>query len=82
VSAVASSFLDRPIRDQTVVLGEVGLTGEVRGVGQVESRVREAAKMGFTRCILPRSNLRRMPEASGVALSGVATIDEAMETLF
>ncbi|MBW2638066.1 MAG: DNA repair protein RadA, partial [Deltaproteobacteria bacterium] len=54
VSSMMSSFLDRPIDPDTVVCGEVGLTGEVRGVNQVEARIREAARMGFNRCVLPR----------------------------
>ena len=58
VSAMASSFLDRPIAAGTVVFGEVGLTGEIRGISQTEIRIREAARMGFTRCILPRTQTR------------------------
>ena len=58
VSAMASSFLDRPIAAGTVVFGEVGLTGEIRGISQTEVRIREAARMGFTRCILPRTQTR------------------------
>ncbi|MGH7803784.1 MAG: DNA repair protein RadA, partial [Candidatus Binatia bacterium] len=55
IVAVASSFLDRAIDPRTLVVGEVGLAGEVRGVGQVEARVREAEKMGFERALLPMS---------------------------
>ncbi|GAI70435.1 unnamed protein product, partial [marine sediment metagenome] len=54
VSSIASSFLDRSIDSGTVVFGEIGLTGEVRGISQMESRIKEAARMGFNRCILPR----------------------------
>jgi len=62
VAAIASSFLDKPIADGTVVLGEIGLTGEVRAIGQVDTRLSESRKMGFTRCLVPGSNLKRMPE--------------------
>lgn len=55
VSAMASSFLDRPINAGIAVFGEVGLTGEIRGISQMEMRIKEAARMGFTRCILPRT---------------------------
>jgi DNA repair protein RadA/Sms len=55
VSAMASSFLDRPIDAKTVVFGEVGLTGELRGISQIEARIKEAARMGFNRCILPKT---------------------------
>jgi DNA repair protein RadA/Sms len=82
VSAVASSFLDRSILSGTLVLGEVGLTGEVRAVGQAESRVAESRKMGFKRCLLPESNLKRISAIDGIELVGVKTVAEAMETLF
>ena len=56
VGAVASSLRNRPIRAGTAVFGEVGLAGEVRGVTQAALRVREAAQMGFTRCVVPDGN--------------------------
>src|SRR5204863_8937088 len=55
-AAVASSFRNRPLPARTVVFGEVGLGGEVRGSGQAALRVREAAQMGLTGCILPAAN--------------------------
>ena len=82
VSAVASSFLDKSIPDSTIVLGEVGLTGEVRAIGQVETRVAEAQKMGFTRCILPRNNLKRLTEIDGMVLTGITNVEEGIENLF
>lgn len=81
-AAIASSFLDRPIPAGTVVLGEVGLTGEVRAVGQAEARILEARKMGFTRCLLPRGNLKRLPVPEGVDIVGVSSVAEAVEQLF
>jgi DNA repair protein RadA/Sms len=82
VSAIASSFLDQPVMDGTAVVGEVGLTGEVRAVGQIETRVNEMKKMGFTRCLVPRNNLERMAILKGLDLIGVKNLSEAMETLF
>ena len=82
VSAVASSFLDKSISDRTVVLGEVGLTGEVRAIGHIENRVAEAKKMGFTKCFIPESNLKHMTETNGIKLIGIKTVSEAMEVLF
>ena len=82
VSAIASSFLDQPIMEGTAVVGEVGLTGEVRAVGQIETRAAEMKKMGFTRCLVPRNNLERMAVVKGFDLIGVRNISEAMETLF
>ena len=57
VAAVASSVRNRPIKPSTAVFGEVGLAGEVRGISQAALRVREAAQMGFTRCVLPHGQL-------------------------
>jgi DNA repair protein RadA/Sms len=82
VSAVASSFLDRPILKGTIIFGEVGLTGEVRAIGHVETRIAEAKKMGFTRCLIPNSNLKRMAKMKSIEIMGVKTISQAMEELF
>jgi DNA repair protein RadA/Sms len=82
VSAVASSFLDRPILKGTIIFGEVGLTGEVRAVGHVETRIAEAKKMGFSRCLVPKSNLKRMAKIKGIETIGVKTISMAMEEVF
>jgi DNA repair protein RadA/Sms len=82
VSAVASSFLDKPIPEATIVLGEVGLTGEVRAIGQVEIRVGEAKKMGFTRCLVPESNINRMSSIKDIEITGIKTVSDAIEMLF
>jgi DNA repair protein RadA/Sms len=82
VGAIASSFLDKPVPGQTVVMGEIGLTGEVRAIGQAEQRILEARKMGFTRCILPHGNLRRLPRLEGIEIAGARSVSEAVETLF
>jgi DNA repair protein RadA/Sms len=82
VGAIASSFLDKPVPDRTVVMGEVGLTGEVRAIGQAEQRILEARKMGFNRCILPHGNLKRLPAMEGIDIAGVRSVSEAVETLF
>ncbi len=82
VAAVASSFLDKPIADGTVVLGEIGLTGEVRAIGQVDKRLSESRKMGFTRCLVPAGNLKRLPEIKGIEITGVKTVSEVVENLF
>lgn len=82
VAAVASSFLDRPIQSGSVVLGEVGLTGEIRAISHVEIRVAEIKKMGFTRCLIPRGNLVRMAGIAGIELLGIGNVGEAVERLF
>jgi DNA repair protein RadA/Sms len=64
------------------VIGEVGLTGEVRAIGQIDTRVAEAKKMGFKRCLLPESNLKRIPDNDGIEVAGIKTVAEAVEMLF
>jgi DNA repair protein RadA/Sms len=80
VIAVASSHLDKVIDPQTLLLGEVGLAGEVRGITQPEMRVREAAKLGFTRCILPAGNVRQV-KVKGMQLIAVKSVEEALQSL-
>ena len=70
VLAVASSLADRPVPEGVIAFGEVGLSGEVRSVSRAEDRVREAARQGFTTCILPKSCLRNL---KGAAVSGHAS---------
>ncbi|HTZ18085.1 MAG TPA: DNA repair protein RadA [Dissulfurispiraceae bacterium] len=81
ISAVVSSFRERPVDPQTFVFGEVGLAGEVRAVAQGEARIREAAKVGFKRAIVPLSNAERLKDNLGITISGVKTIDEAIEQI-
>ena len=82
VSAIASSFFDKPVKDSTLVLGEIGLTGEVRGISQAEPRVHEARKMGFRRCLLPGNNLKHLKGLADIEMVGVQTISELVDLLF
>jgi len=82
VAAVASSFLDKPIDAGTLVVGEVGLAGEVRAVHQAELRVREAQKLGFRRCIVPEASERRMSDVDGCEIVGVESLDALWKVLF
>ncbi len=77
IMAVASSHLDKVIDPHTVVLGEVGLAGEVRRITHPELRVREAAKLGFTRCIIPGGSPRKF-EVPGMELVEVKSVEEAL----
>jgi DNA repair protein RadA/Sms len=79
VVAVASSLRDRPIDSRTVVLGEVGLGGEVRPVSQVELRVREAVKLGFSRCLLPERNLGKFNSIQGMEVIGIRDIGGVLD---
>jgi DNA repair protein RadA/Sms len=79
---VASSFLDRPLDPSLVVLGEVGLAGEVRAISQAESRIREADKLGFLSCLIPSSNARQLRMDHSLKLIGVKNLKEAWEAVF
>jgi DNA repair protein RadA/Sms len=81
VTAVASSHLDKPVEPHTLLLGEVGLAGEVRGITQPETRIKEAAKLGFSRCILPAGNLNQV-KAKGMQLIGVTSVEETLRLVF
>ena len=78
ILAVASSHLDKVIDPRTVVLGEVGLAGEVRRITHPELRVREAAKLGFTRCVIPAGNPRKI-DIPGMELVEVKSVEEALD---
>ncbi|UCF84895.1 MAG: DNA repair protein RadA, partial [Desulfobacteraceae bacterium] len=82
VSAMMSSFLDRPVDRNLVVFGEVGLAGEIRGVSQPDLRIREAKKLGFSRCLLSRSNFEGSSPPDDMNLVGVESIQELYELLF
>jgi len=82
VSAIASSFLNRPIINGTVVFGEVGLTGEIRGVSQTEFRIREAARMGFKRCIFPNKKQKDAFDIKNIELIPIRSLKELTENLF
>jgi DNA repair protein RadA/Sms len=81
VAALASSFRDRALPPRTLVLGEVGLAGEVRAVSQPEIRLAEAARLGFERAILPAANARHAEAPAGIVLDGVETVAEALDRL-
>lgn len=78
VMAVVSSFKNKVIDPGILIFGEVGLSGEVRGVSMAETRVREAEKLGFTTCIMPKANVESIQGTYQIQLLGVANIKEAM----
>lgn len=77
VLAIMSSFRNRPVPEGLIAFGEVGLSGEVRAVSMAEQRVREAAKLGFTECILPQVCLEKLSEIKGIRLTGVRSVADA-----
>lgn len=81
VAAVTSSLREIPVEPSLLVLGEVGLGGEVRAISQAELRIREAAKMGFKRCLLPERNLAKLDAIDGIELIGIREVGEALEVV-
>jgi len=78
VAAVASSALNKSIDTKTVFIGEVGLTGEVRGISQLEIRLKEASKLGFKTALVPEVNKERMHGASSMKVVGVSSIKDVL----
>ncbi len=78
--AIASSLQNRPVDPTALVVGEVGLSGEVRGVTMIDRRLVEAAKMGFKSAVIPEVNASQVKD-SGLQVSGVATLEAAIEVL-
>lgn len=81
VGALASSLRERPVPPDTVVCGEVGLAGEIRAVSNMEQRVNEAQRLGFSRFLMPRTSHDRIQNRSSMRLIGVATIEEFLNVL-
>jgi len=82
MAAIASSFRNLQIPPETAVFGEVGLTGEVRGVLQAQARAREAQTLGFKKLILPESNKKGLEKLLGIRVVGVRNLEEAMDEIF
>ncbi|MCH5260380.1 MAG: DNA repair protein RadA [Lachnospiraceae bacterium] len=79
--AIVSGFKNRVIDDKMVAFGEIGLSGEVRGVSMVEQRVSEAAKLGFTTCVLPEVNRGQLRPIEGMRVIGVKTVQDAIDLI-
>ena len=81
--ALVSGITDKPMPDDVVAIGEIGLSGEVRAVSRIGSRISEAARLGFTRCIVPRSSLKDLKqEFPSMQVIGVRNIYEAIANIF
>ena len=81
-AALASTFLDKPVDKGTTLIGEIGLTGEIRAVGHVQARIKEASKMGFTKCLVPSSTIKQLSKIKGMTIESVSFLKDAMEVLF
>jgi len=83
ILAIASSYCNRPISSDTIVIGEVGLGGEVRTTPRIESRLKEGINMGFKRCILSKKNIKKVHKklADQIFLQGISHVEQAIQIL-
>jgi DNA repair protein RadA/Sms len=79
VLAVASSYRDKPIADDLVAIGEVGLTGEIRSVSHLNQRLGEVSRLGFKKCIIPRGGSEKLDIPAGLEVYRVRNLREAIE---
>ena len=79
--AIYSSEKDIPVDADTIIFGEIGLSGEVRSVSMAEQRVSEAKKLGFKKAIIPASNMNSVNNIKGITVIGVANVKEAVDAL-
>ena len=77
----AHPLKNKPISKDCVIIGEVGLTGEVRRVNMIEKRIKEAEKLGFKKCIIPESNKKLLKESYKLDIIGVSNIKEAIQAV-
>ena len=82
VSAMMSSYLEKPVDRSLVMFGEIGLAGEIRAVSQPELRIKEAEKLGFSSCLLSKTNLDGINLPSGIKITGIKSIRELYEHLY
>lgn len=79
--SLVSALRDVPIDNETVAFGEIGLSGEIRSVSRAISRISEAARLGFKKCIIPKSCLKNLPENLGIEVIGVRTLKQALSLI-
>lgn len=82
IATIASSAKEKPVNPRTFVFGEVGLSGEIRAVAQAEARLREAAKIGFRKAIIPVGNADKIRDNQGLEIVGVKDVEECSKTFF
>jgi DNA repair protein RadA/Sms len=82
IAAIGSSARDKPLANDLVLFGEVGLAGEVRGVRHAETRLREAAKLGFARAIIPEATARQITPPDGLMITGVSSVPDLFADLW
>lgn len=82
IAVLASSHLNKVIDPRLILFGEVGLTGEVRAISQPELRIREAARLGFNRCLLPQGNMKNLDVPDSIELIAIKHASEALDHIF
>ena len=80
--SIASNLLDKIVNNKIVLVGEVGLGGEIRSVGNIEKRIQEAEKLGFNKIFIPANNMKGLKLNSGIAITGVNNITETLHLVF
>lgn len=82
-AAIVSNLKDRPIPSDMVILGEVGLTGNVRSIPRIEQRINEAAKLGFKKFVIPAGNMKQVKKLrSDIQIYGITTVLEGLQQIF
>ena len=80
--SIVSAIKDNPIDENTIAFGEIGLSGEIRSVTRIASRIAEASRLGFTRCILPKTALKQLSTCpANLELCGVRSLKEAIDLI-
>jgi DNA repair protein RadA/Sms len=80
-SAIASSLLEKVIENQTIIIGEVGLGGEIRSVGHIEKRIQEAQKLGFRTAVIPSGNMKEIKPSSNISIKSFDNLDQVIKNL-
>jgi len=81
-SAIASSLKEKVIENQTIIIGEVGLGGEIRSVGHIEKRIQEAEKLGFRNAIIPAGNKKELKQPTNISVKTFENLDQVVTNLF
>jgi DNA repair protein RadA/Sms len=80
--SIVSSLLDKPVDNSIVVIGEVGLGGEIRSVGNIEKRIAEAEKLGFRKIIIPDNNLKSIKSEKSALIIPVKSMSDTISNIF
>ncbi|MGB5530990.1 MAG: S16 family serine protease, partial [Ignavibacteriaceae bacterium] len=79
--AIASSLTEKVVDNQAIILGEVGLGGEIRSVGHIDKRIQEAEKLGFQHAIIPTGNRKELKSSGNISIESVENLDQVVKNL-